>query len=200
MGMLGDFWQRIGDAGWVRRRMSEATRGLVLDWMYVVGVVVKGLDAVLELVAGIPLLLITHVQLVSFVQAITAGELAEDPHDFLANLYLHEAAHISSSGMLLGAIYLIVHGAVKLVVVIGLIRGSKRAYLWAVIAISALLAGQIVDLVVAFSTGVLLLSIMDAVIIGLLVREWRHHRPFPDVVRSRVPWLAQHWQPRPRTS
>lgn len=116
----------------MRRQISEATRGLILDWAYLVGVVVKGLDATLELVAGIPLLLITHVQLVDFVRTITAGELAEDPHDFLANLYLHEAARIDAAGMLVGAVYLIVHGAVKLAVVIALVRGSKRAYPWAV--------------------------------------------------------------------
>jgi uncharacterized membrane protein len=176
----------------MRQRKSRPTRGLALDWIYLVGIVLKGLDAVFQLVAGIPLLLITHVQLMDFVHTVTAGELVEDPHDFLANLSLNEAAHISAAGMLMGAIYLAIHGAAKLAIVIALVRGSKRAHPWAVGVLAALLVAQIVDLVVRFSIGVLLLSIVDAIIIALLVREWRHHRSFPDILGARVPWIARH--------
>ncbi|HEU0257254.1 MAG TPA: DUF2127 domain-containing protein [Microbacteriaceae bacterium] len=173
----------------MRRRVSSAVRGLVMDWLYLIGVVFKGLDAILELAVGIPLLFISHVQLLHIVQAVTAGELVEDPHDFLANLYLHEAARIGSAGMLVGAIYLVVHGGVKLPMVIALVRGSKRAYPWAVGVLSALLVVQIIDLALHYTTGVLLLSVLDAVIIALFLREWRHHRPFMAVLHARASWL-----------
>lgn len=50
--------------------------------------------------------------------ALTAHELAQDPHDFIARHLLHSASQLSRSTTLFGAIYLLSHGLAKVVLVI----------------------------------------------------------------------------------
>ncbi|GAB3395794.1 DUF2127 domain-containing protein [Humibacter soli] len=172
-------------------RLDAERRDLILDWVFLVGVALKGIDGLIEVLAGIPLFFITKWQLMSLAQAVTAGELAEDPHDLLANFLLHEASKASGSSLFIGGLYLFLHGVVKLAIVIALVRGSRRVYPWAVGALSVLLVIQLVDLVVKFSVGVLLLTLLDALIIWLTVREWRHGRTLHDVLRLRAPWFGR---------
>lgn len=173
---------------WVR---SGPHRELVLDWVFLVGVLLKALDGLVELVVGIPALFITKVQLIALAHALTSGELAEDPHDLIANLILHEAGKLGAAALVIGGIYLVVHGVVKVAIVAALFVGSTRIYPWAVGALTVLLIVQIVDLTVRFSVGVLLLSVLDAIIIALTLREWHHRRSLRDVVRARMPWLTR---------
>lgn len=173
---------------WLR---SGPHRELVLDWVFLVGVLLKALDGLVELVVGIPALFITKVQLIALAHALTSGELAEDPHDLIANLILHEAGKLGAAALVIGGIYLVVHGVVKVAIVAALFVGSTRIYPWAVGALTVLLIVQIVDLTARFSVGVLLLSVLDAIIIALTLREWRHGRSLRDVVRARMPWLTR---------
>ncbi|MDQ4213815.1 DUF2127 domain-containing protein [Microbacterium sp. ASV81] len=170
---------------------SAAHRELVLDWVFLVGVFFKALDGLFELVVGIPALFISKLQLAALAHALTAGELAEDPHDLIANLILHLSSRLSAGALLIAGIYLVIHGAVKVAIVVALVLGSRRIYPWAVGALGVLLIIQIVDLVLKFSVGVLLLTVLDVVIIWLTVREWRHGRTLDDVIRLRAPWLVR---------
>lgn len=180
---------------WLR---SSAHRELVLDWVFLVGVLLKALDGLVELLFGIPALFVSKVQLIAIAHAVTAGELAEDPNDLIANLILHESARLSTGALLIGGIYLVIHGAVKVAIVAALLAGSTRVYPWAVGALAVLLVVQMVDLVAKFSFGVLFLSVLDVIIIWLTVREWRHGRTLDDVLRLRMPWLGRvHLRHRP---
>ncbi|WP_460518136.1 DUF2127 domain-containing protein [Humibacter antri] len=157
--------------------------------MFLIGVLLKALDGLVELAAGIPALFITKVQLVALAHALTSGELTEDPHDLIANLVLREAGRLGAGALLLGGIYLVIHGAVKVAIVVALLLGSRRVYPWAIGALAVLLIIQIVDLIAKLSVGVLFLSALDLFIIWLTAREWRHGRTLHDVIRVRMPWL-----------
>lgn len=175
----------------MRPRMSDAMRDLALDWMFLVGVALKGLDGLVELLIGVPLLFISHAQLAVMAADLGTSIITSDPDSLVADLLLHASARLAVHSIVLGAVYLVVHGAVKVAIIIALARGSRRVYPWAVIVLGLLTAVQIVDLVVKFSIGMLLLTILDAVIIALIVREWHDERSFPDVVRNRAPWARR---------
>lgn len=167
----------------------SARREAVLDWTFLVGVLLKGVDGLIEFLVGIPLLFLTPAQVSGLAASVTAGELSEDPNDFWANLILREAHRFDHASLAIGGVYLLVHGAVKLGIVIALLLGSRRVYPWAVAALGILTVVQIVDLVIRFSVGVLLLCLLDVLIIALTVREWREGRSLHDVLRLRMPWL-----------
>ena len=88
-----------------------------LDKTFKIGLVLKGLDGILEVIGGILLLFLTPAAIQRIVRALTAHELSEDPHDLIARYLLHTTAHLHHGTTLFGAIYLLSHGVAKIVLV-----------------------------------------------------------------------------------
>lgn len=172
-------------------RTTRTDRGRLLDVVFLVGIALKGIDGAAELLLGVPLLFLRPGQISGVAHLLTAHELAQDPHDLIANLILHGAAALSADAALYAAVYLIVHGLVKVLIVIALLRGSNRVHPWAIGTLAAFLVAQLVEIAVHPSVGVALLSAFDAVIIVLTWREWRQHRTLRDALYGAVPALAR---------
>ena len=168
---------------------TDRVRDHVLDLLFLVGLLVKGLDGLAELVVGLPLLVLTRGQLTGLAEAVTAHELAEDPHDLLAHLLLHGVAAASAGSLLLAGVYLIVHGVVKLAIVLALVLGKRRVYPWAIAALGVFTLLQLVELVLQPTVTVALLTVLDVVIIALTWREWRHGRTLRETLGTTAEWL-----------
>ncbi|MBA8988896.1 putative membrane protein [Curtobacterium pusillum] len=168
--------------------MNERTwsRGRVLDLVFLLGIALKGLDGAVELLLGLPLLVLRPAQVLGIARALTAGELREDPHDLLAHVLLHGAASLSADATVVAAVYLVVHGAVKLGILAALFRGTARVYPWAIVALSGFLVWQGYQLATGPTVGIAALTVFDAVVIALTWREWRRHRGLRDAWRSVV--------------
>jgi uncharacterized membrane protein len=166
-------------------------REKVLDLVFLIGVVVKGIDGVVELVGGAILLFVTPQQILGITQDVFAHELAEDPDDPIATLLLHSIAHLNQGDTLFLAAYLLVHGIVKLAVVVALLIGNRRVYPWAIVVLIGFLIFQLYELVTAPSVGVVVLTVLDAVIIWLTWREWRHGRTLHETARGTVDWVLR---------
>ncbi len=164
-------------------------RERILDLVFLLGVLFKGLDGLVELVVGVVLLFVTPAKLQHAAARATSGELAEDPHDLIANLIVHGAAHLQHGSIVFAAVYLLVHGIVKLAIVVALLIGSRRIYPWAMAALGAFLIFQVYELVTRPSIGVAILTAFDAVIIWLTWREWRRGRELRTTWRGTVAWV-----------
>jgi len=66
-------------------------RGDLLDRAFAVGIILKGLDGILEVVGGLLLLVVSPEAIDRLSRFLTQHELSEDPHDFLATHLLHAA-------------------------------------------------------------------------------------------------------------
>ena len=55
-----------------------------LDKTFKIGLVLKGLDGILEVAGGILLLFLSPHAIEHIARTLTAHELSEDPHDFIA--------------------------------------------------------------------------------------------------------------------
>jgi uncharacterized membrane protein len=64
----------------------------------------------------------------NFVNAITQEELIEDPNDFIATHLLAMAQHFSVNSKNFYAFYLLSHGVVKLLLVVGLLKNKLWSY------------------------------------------------------------------------
>ncbi|GAA4141048.1 DUF2127 domain-containing protein [Leifsonia shinshuensis] len=164
-------------------------RERVLDLVFLLGVLFKGLDGLVEVAGGVLLLFTTPAALLSAANRVTAEELSEDPHDLIANLIVHGATHLHSGGVAFVAAYLLLHGVVKLAIVVALLVGSRRVYPWAMVALGAFLIFQLYELVTKPSVGVAVLTVFDAVIIWLTWREWRRNRELRTTWRGTVAWV-----------
>jgi len=99
-----------------------------LDTTFKISLVLKGLDGILEVVGGLLLLFLSPQAIEHIARTLTAHELREDPHDFIASHVLRTASHLTTSTTLYGAIYLLIHGAAKIVLVALVLRGKLWAY------------------------------------------------------------------------
>ncbi|WP_111721486.1 DUF2127 domain-containing protein [Homoserinimonas sp. OAct 916] len=148
----------------------------LLDKAFFVSLILKGLDGVLELIGGILLLIVSPAQIGAIVRFLTQHELSEDPHDLIANTLLHFAGSLSLSATVFGAIYLLLHGLVKVVLVSALLRGRLSAYPWMIAFLLAFILYQGYQIFMSFSWGLTLLTAFDIFFLYLTWREYRIHR------------------------
>ncbi len=165
-------------------RTTPRTRERWFDLVFLVGFALKAVDGLVELLVGLPLLVLRPAQVEAVARLMTAGELREDPGDPVAHLVRHGVAALSADATLFAAVYLVVHGLVKLGIVAAIFRGSRRLYPWAIAALGGFVVWQGVESVQHPGVGLALLTLFDVVIVALTVREWRHHRSLGDAVRS----------------
>jgi uncharacterized membrane protein len=151
-------------------------KGDLLDRAFLIGIVLKGLDGVLEVAGGILLLLVSPSTIDRIAQALTEHELSEDPHDFLATHLLHATGALSGASLRFGAVYLLAHGLVKIVLVTALLRNQLWAYPWTILFLIAFIAYQLYRLTFAPSLGLVLLTVFDAVVVWLTIREYARQR------------------------
>lgn len=149
------------------------------DWwdrLFTIGIVVKGLDGVLELVGGVLLLFVAPARIRDIAVLITQPELTEDPNDFIATHILHSATGLSHPVVLFAALYLLAHGMVKVVLVTGLLLNQLWAYPWMIAVLGLFILYQLYQLVVAPSAGLVALTVFDALIVFLTWHEYQRHR------------------------
>jgi len=161
------------------RRRDDA-----LDKTFHVALALKGLDGLFEVLGGLFLVIVSPDSLNRWAHDITQHELSENPHSFFANHLLHITQNLHHT-QLLGAIYLLSHGAVKLIMVVGLWLEKGWAYPFAFVFLMLFIAAQVYELSLKASIGLVLLTAFDVLILWLTWREYRRHkegaRPSPAV-------------------
>jgi uncharacterized membrane protein len=151
----------------------------LLDQTFEVGIILKGLDGVLEVIGGLLLLAVSPVTIDRVVASVTRHELSEDPNDFLATHLLRTAHGLTGSAVLFGAVYLLAHGAVKVVLVAALLKNQLWAYPWTIAFLGVFIVYQLYRLSLRPSVGLTALTIFDAAIAWLTYREYRRQLAVP---------------------
>jgi len=151
-------------------------RGDLLDRAFFVVITLKGLDGVLEVVGGLLLLAVSPATIDRLARALTQHELSEDPHDFIATHLLHYTGALTGASVRFGAVYLLLHGAVKIILVAALLRNQLWAYPWTIAFLLAFIAYQLYRLTFAPSLGLVGLTVFDAVVAWLTWREYQRQR------------------------
>ncbi|HTQ08829.1 MAG TPA: DUF2127 domain-containing protein [Fimbriimonadaceae bacterium] len=143
------------------------------DIIFRISLIIKGLDAILESLAGILLLMPFQVsRLISF---LLQHELAMEAKHHTAAHFEHAAAVALQHATTMGAIYLIFHGVAKVVLIAAVFKEQRWGYLglFAVLSLFALLelsrgvmTGQFLDY--AFAG-------FDLFIVYLIAKEYKMH-------------------------
>ena len=146
----------------------------LLDRFYFVAVIVKGIDGLGELIAG--LLLWFAPQVVHFALAGVVNEAHERHtavHAFVADNVARLDAQLAQGGTAFLIAFLIVHGVIKIVLVYCLIKRFHRAYPWALGVLIVFLGYQIYAFITTPTISMAIFTLLDAVIIYLVWREYR---------------------------
>jgi uncharacterized membrane protein len=162
-------------------RWSRARDSLLLVWwrrswrerLFLIGVWFKALDGALELLGGVALLSVSPAFILHTVQFLTQDEIVEDPHDLVANYLLRVAARLSVGSQHFMALYLLIHGVVKLALVWGLLKRVLVAYPCAIVVFLGFIAYQLYRYTLTGGAGLLAISGLDMVVIALVYFEYR---------------------------
>ena len=141
--------------------------------IFQISIVLKGLHALIECACGIALYFISTASIVDWVHLLTQEELIEDPDDFVATHLLAAAQHLSMGTQTFYAFYLLSHGLVKVLLVIGLLKGKLWAYPASLAVLTAFVAYQAYRYSYTHSIGLIVLTVFDLVVIWLVWHEWR---------------------------
>lgn len=167
-----------GRGGRAGRRRS------VWERLYLVGVSLKGVDGAVELTAGLLIWLAPGLVHTALLTSATEATESDARVSSLAAEYLLRAdAALALQTTTIAVVFLVVHGVVKLVTVVCLLREWLRAYPFAIAALVALTAFQLDGLVSAPSPSAIALAVLDVVIIALVVHEYRVLRRRPAEAR-----------------
>jgi uncharacterized membrane protein len=142
----------------------------------------KAIDSLLEIAGGLALLVVPPSFILRLAMTLTHQELIEDPQDWFGNYLLHTAEDLSTGQKSFAAFFLLSHGAVKLFLVIAVLRGKRWGYPAFMIALGLLIGYQSYKLAHVFTIWLIGLTVIDAVTLVLTWQEYRSR--FPRSVRA----------------
>jgi uncharacterized membrane protein len=144
--------------------------------LFEIGVVLKGLHGVLELVAAGVIYVVSGTTIYNIVTSVLRQELIEDPNDFLANLLLQHT-HVSTAGKDFAALYLFVSAIANIVIMTGLLLHRKGFFPVAHVVIGAFILYQMYLFAQTHSVWLIALIVYDAAIMFLIHGEYRRRWP-----------------------
>ena len=168
-------------------KLSDKKR--VIHILFDIGVIGKAVDGLLEIVGGGLLFFVNPAQLNWTVRVVTQHELSEDPHNFLARFLVRSVQQLSPATKVFAAVFLLWHGAVKVVLVWALLRKQWWAYPLAIVAFGLFLVYQIYRYLHTSSLWLLALSILDLFVIVLTWLEYKRLRTSHELRRMPLSWL-----------
>jgi uncharacterized membrane protein len=142
-----------------------------LDRVFEISIFFKAFDGLLETIGGMLLLVVKPSTITGIAHTLTQHELSHDPHDFIAVHLLHSAEKLAAGGSLFAAIYLLSHGLTKVILVIEILREKLWAYRGMVFFLGLFILYQLYLMIHHFTISMLILTVFDAFIICLTLRE-----------------------------
>ncbi|MBI5003859.1 DUF2127 domain-containing protein [Candidatus Kaiserbacteria bacterium] len=144
-----------------------------LHLAFMIGILLKGLNAAVEVLLGL-LLLYTHV-VTNVILSLMDKALVEDPDNFFAT-HLYQYADPSPQAQFYGGLYLLSHGVVKVLLVGGLLRKKIWAYPASIAVLALFMVYQLIRFIETHSIAMLLLTLFDGALVYLIWHEYRRVR------------------------
>lgn len=143
--------------------------------VFVWGVILKGLNAILEIVGGVAFLF--GDKLTAWAQNLLNQEFLEDPHDMVAT-YLQKGLNALTSGSAetFLSFYLLSHGIIKLFLAAALLRSKYWAYPVAIVVFFLFVAYQVYRYSFTHSAYLILLTLFDLLLIWLTWHEYKYYK------------------------
>lgn len=155
------------------KRKIINSNGNALHKSFKIAILIKAIDGGLEMIGGILLLFLNPARLSNLVVLLTQHELSEDPGDVIANFMIKLSSKFTVSTEYFGAFYLISHGIIKIILIMLLWRGKLWAYPLTIISLILFIIYQIYRYILNPSTGLVILTIFDIIMIILTFIEYK---------------------------
>jgi uncharacterized membrane protein len=159
-------------AGSSRSGHRHHVRVNTTERLFRVAITIKGLDGGLQLLAGILLIFIPAQTIMRLADIVVTRDLLGAPTGILAT-HLHQAAeHFAGATRTFAILYLLLHGLIKVGLVVALWRKVLPAYPLAIAALGAFVGYELLRATRTHSIALPIFAAVDVVIIVLVVREY----------------------------
>jgi uncharacterized membrane protein len=134
--------------------------------------ILKGIHAIIELLLGIALLILSKEFISNAIVAFVEGRLAGDPSSFIAQYISQFGIDLSLGIKLFLSLYLLTHGVVNLSLVYGIIKKPFWAYPISIVLFIGFIIYQAYSYFILPSAWLLFLTLFDILFIGLVFYEY----------------------------
>lgn len=148
----------------------------VLHKGFKIVILIKAIDGILEIIGGFLLIFLNPYRVNNLVTWLTQHELSEDPRDVIANLMKSLVSNFTVGAQYFGVFYLTSHGIIKFILVILLWKRKPWAYPLTIVSLTLFIIYQIYKYILQPSSGLIILTIFDVVMIALTFIEYKRIR------------------------
>lgn len=146
-------------------------------WLFDLALIVKIINGALEMLAALLVLFVPPSLVLKLAELATSGELAQDQDDLVATAIGNAAQTFTVHTHYLLAVYLALHGLVKVLLVIGIFMKKKIAYPLFMIALVLFGAYEAYRGFLRHETLLQVLAIFDFALLALTAHEYRRRYP-----------------------
>jgi uncharacterized membrane protein len=136
-----------------------------------ISIILKGLNAILEVALGVVFFFTARHS--EFFIALIENAIIDDPNDFLGRHALTIVPYLDPKVQFFASIYLLIHGVVKGILVLGLLRNKLWSYPAAIGVFSLFVVYQVFKWVQHHSFPLIWLTVFDLIVIALISHEYR---------------------------
>ncbi len=152
--------------------MNPERREKGIRELFYVSIILKGLNALVEVLLGITLFFTS--QYTDVLRTLIQNELVEDPTDFLARHADQLSSYLTPHFSLYAGLYLVSHGVVKGFIIAGLLRNKLWAYPAGLAVFALFIAYQVVKWFETHSWLLVGLTAFDVLVMWLIWHEYRY--------------------------
>src|ERR1035437_2757342 len=140
--------------------------------LFDIGILLKGIHALVEIIGGILAFFVSSDFILRLATRITQGEILEDPNDYFSKHLIALAGSISVGTQQFVTFYLLSHGIINLILVLGLWKKKMWAYHASFVVLTIFSIYQIYRYIYNPSLWLVILTVFDIIVIWLIWREY----------------------------
>jgi uncharacterized membrane protein len=152
-----------------------------INQIYILSLLLKGFNALLECGVGAYLGISKTADFDALVHWLMDFSIFKGEQEWIAAAVFDYANSIPDATRNFFAIYLLLHGLVKVVMVGGLLMRFKWAYPAAMVALSLFICYQTYEYSSHHAIGLLLLTVFDLFVLMLIINDYRQKKMEPHV-------------------
>lgn len=148
-------------------------------WFFDLALLLKAANGGLEILGAALILVVPPSLVIRIVGFLTSGEIAQDPDDPIATAIRSAAQSFAVHSHYLLALYLVLHGVIKVLLVIGIFAGKRIAYPLFMLALAVFGAYETYRGFTRHEQLLQILAIFDFILLILTAYEYRRRYPIP---------------------
>ena len=141
--------------------------------LFRIGILVKAADGLIEAAAGILFYFIGYSRINAVLFSVFHEEIVESPRDTFWQFMINQWHAISLSSSSFWGLLFVIHGATKLLLSVALLKNKLWAYPTAAVVFTLFVGFEIYSLINRPSLFLWLITIFDAIVVGLILHEYR---------------------------